>query len=156
MAVSGLSDSLLLVEACDILPPVNQQSRKTVAVVAALILDDAHRVLAVRCPAHKHGGGWEFPGGKIEPGELARDAVAREISEELGVQISVGELLHTVEWEYPAFHLSMQCYVCRMRGGNLQLREHTDARWLTADDLQNVDWLPADVEVLPHVGKLLK
>ena len=99
---------------------------------------------------------WEFPGGKIEPGETPRDAVSREIAEELGVQVEVGELLYTVEWDYPGFHLSMGCYVCRLLGGELQLREHTDFRWLGAGELNSAEWLPADVEVLPHVATLLK
>ncbi len=129
---------------------------KIVEVVAAIILDGAGRVLAVKCPEHKHGGGWEFPGGKIEPGEAARDAVAREIREELGVQVEVGKLLHTIEWDYPTFHLSMQCFVCRIATGELQLREHTEARWLDAGSLDSVPWLPADVDVLPHVAILLK
>ena len=138
------------------LPRMKMESRRTIAVVAALVIDADGRVLAVKCPEHKHGGGWEFPGGKIEPGETPQSAVGREIAEELGVHVSVGELLHTVEWDYPAFHLSMQCYVCSMGKENLQLREHTDYRWLSAAALNSVDWLPADVDVLPHVAKLLK
>lgn len=133
-----------------------QSALRTVNVVAALILDAANRVLAVKCADHKHGGGWEFPGGKVEPGETPQTALAREISEELAVQITVGGLLHTVEMDYPAFHLSMQCYICRQCGGSLQLREHTDFCWLSAGELGSVSWLPADVEVLPHVAALLK
>ena len=132
------------------------QNLRIVQVVAALILNDEGQVLAVKCPEHKHGGGWEFPGGKIEPGEAARDAVAREIREELGVQVEVGELLHTIEWDYPTFHLSMQCFICRITSGELQLREHTEASWLDAASLDSVPWLPADVDVLPHVAILLK
>lgn len=133
-----------------------QSALRTVNVVAALILDTANRVLAVKCADHKHGGGWEFPGGKIEPGETPQAALVREIAEELAVQIEVAELLHTVEMDYPAFHLSMQCYVCHLSSGTLQLREHTASRWLAADELSGVSWLPADVEVLPHVAALLK
>ena len=136
--------------------PRVMQNLRIVQVVAALILNDEGQVLAVKCPEHKHGGGWEFPGGKIEPGEAARDAVAREICEELGVQVEVGELLHTIEWDYPTFHLSMQCFICRITSGELQLREHTEARWLDAASLDSVPWLPADVDVLPHVAILLK
>lgn len=135
---------------------VSLEQRKVIHVVAALILNGAGQVLAVKCPEHKHAGGWEFPGGKIEPGEASRDAVAREILEELGVRVEVDELLHTVEWDYPAFHLSMQCYPCRMRGGELRLNEHSEARWLSMAELNSVDWLPADVDVLPHAAKLLK
>ena len=125
-------------------------------VVAAVVLDDAGRVLAVQCPPHKHQGGWEFPGGKIEPGESPQAALRREIAEELGVQIEVGELLHIVEWDYPAFHLNMQCFACRMGAAFLQLREHAAARWLSAAELDSVPWLPADVDLLPHVAALLK
>lgn len=128
---------------------------RTVEVVAAIIIDAAGRVLAVKCPDSKHGGGWEFPGGKIEPGEAPVAAIAREIQEELGVQIKVGELLHTIEWDYPTFHLSMRCFVSRILSGNMQLREHTEARWLEAASLDSVAWLPADVDVLPHVSRYL-
>lgn len=135
---------------------MNRVGLRVAAVVAAVIVDGSGHVLAVKCPEHKHGGGWEFPGGKIEPGEEPTAAVVREIAEELGVQVAVGELLHTIEWDYPAFHLSMQCYVCRILCGELQLREHSEARWLGADSLQSVPWLPADVDVLPYVAALLK
>lgn len=134
---------------------MGNELRRTVEVVAAIMLDDAGRVLAVKCPPHKHNGGWEFPGGKMEPGETAAEALVREINEELGVEIEVGELLYTVEWDYPAFHLCMHCLVSRMIRGELQLREHTEARWLGGDMLESVDWLPADVAVLPHVAGLL-
>lgn len=132
------------------------ETRKIIEVVAAVILDAAGKVLAVKCPDHKHSGGWEFPGGKIEPGETPQAALHREIGEELGVQILVGELLHIVEWDYPAFRLRMHCFPCRMVGGTLQLREHTEARWLDTATLGSVDWLPADVEALPYVAALLK
>ena len=128
---------------------------KTIEVVAAIIRE-GDRVLATQRGYGEFEGMWEFPGGKIEPGESPQSAVGREIAEELGVHVSVGELLHTVEWDYPAFHLSMQCFVCSMGKENLQLREHTDYRWLSAAALNSVDWLPADVDVLPHVAKLLK
>ena len=122
-----------------------------IEVVAAVIFDAAGRVLATQCPPHKHNGGWEFPGGKIECGESAPQAVEREIFEELSLKVRVGELLHIVEWEYPAFHLKMHCFSCRIESGELQLHEHTAYRWLTAETLRSVDWLPADVEVLPFV-----
>ncbi|MBR5331564.1 MAG: (deoxy)nucleoside triphosphate pyrophosphohydrolase [Akkermansia sp.] len=138
-----------------IIPRVNPVSR-VVEVVAALILNEAGQVLAVKCPERKHGGGWEFPGGKIEPGETPQAAVVREIAEELGLQVQVGDLLHTVEWDYPAFHLSMQCFLCRIAGGELQLHEHTEARWLGAAALHSVPWLPADVDILPHLAGVLR
>ena len=122
-----------------------------IEVVAAVIFDAAGRVLATQCPPHKHNGGWEFPGGKIECGESAPQAVEREIFEELTLKVRVGELLHIVEWEYPAFHLKMHCFSCCIESGELQLHEHTAYRWLTAETLRSVDWLPADVEVLPFV-----
>ena len=122
-----------------------------IEVVAAVIFDAAGRVLATQCSPHKHNGGWEFPGGKIECGESAPQAVEREIFEELTLKVRVGELLHIVEWEYPAFHLKMHCFSCRIESGELQLHEHTAYRWLTAETLRSVDWLPADVEVLPFV-----
>jgi len=124
------------------------KDEKIVEVVAALIFDDGGRVLATQCAPHKHGGGWEFPGGKIEPGESAPAAVVREIEEELSLKVEVGELLHTVEWDYPSFHLRMFCYMCRVVAGELCLREHVAARWLSADELGSVDWLPADVDLL--------
>lgn len=136
--------------------PVNTDTRKTIEVVAAVIVNDSGDVLAVKCPDTKHGGGWEFPGGKIEPGEAPQAAVVREIQEELGVRVSVDELLHVVEWDYPAFHLSMNCYISRIQQGTMQLREHTEARWLDAASLYSVAWLPADIDVLPHVAAYLQ
>lgn len=129
---------------------------KTVEVVAALIFDAAGRVLATQCAPHKHGGGWEFPGGKLEAGEAPREAVVREISEELGVRVEVGELLHTVEWDYPTFHLRMYCYVCRLIAGEIQLREHVAAQWLDASSLATLPWLPADVELLEPLRRRMQ
>ena len=131
-------------------------SLKRVEVVAALVLDAAGRVLATQCAPHRHGGGWEFPGGKVEPGESPQAALKREIAEELGVSIAVGDLLKTVEWDYPAFHLTMHCYICRQLAGELQLREHVAYRWLSADTLRTVEWLPADVEVLDALEQHLR
>ncbi len=122
---------------------------KTIEVVAGVIRNEAGEVLATRCPLHKHNGGWEFPGGKIEPGELPQAAVVRELQEELNVRVQVGSLLHTIEWDYPTFHLRMFCYACTLAGGELSLREHTESRWLNRDSLHSVDWLPADVDLLP-------
>ena len=131
------------------------EQRKTIEVVAAVIGDGAGHVLATQCPPHKHGGGWEFPGGKIEPGEAPQAAVVREIREELGLSISVGELLHTIEWDYPAFHLRMFCYACKIEQGSIQLREHTAFCWLSAENLHSIPWLPADVDALPAVAAWL-
>ena len=135
---------------------VNAQQEKVVEVVAAVVYDGEGRVLATKCAPHKHGGGWEFPGGKIEPGEAARDAVVREMQEELNVTVQVGELLHTVEWNYPSFHLRMFCYACSIKDGKLQLRELMAYRWLTRGELYDVEWLPADVVALPAVAAKLE
>ncbi len=135
---------------------MNSELLKTVNVVAAVIHDGAGRVLALKCSPSRHDGGWEFPGGKIEPGESPEAALQREIMEELELEITVEHLLHTVERDYPAFHLRLHCYACRIRGGELQLHEHTAFRWLAADELDSVPWLPADEDVLPYVAALLK
>ncbi len=129
---------------------------KTVEVVAGLVVDACGRVLATRCAPHRHGGDWEFPGGKLEAGETPAQAVQRELAEELAIQVEAGELLQTVEWDYPTFHLRMHCIICRPVAGTIQLREHTDARWLGADELYTPDWLPADVVVLDTLAAYLR
>ncbi|MBP5524860.1 MAG: (deoxy)nucleoside triphosphate pyrophosphohydrolase [Paludibacteraceae bacterium] len=91
---------------------------------------------------------WEFPGGKIEPGESHKEALRREIREELATEIEVGSLLTTVEYDYPKFHLTMHCYLCTVVSGNLLLLEHEDARWLSGDELDTVKWLPADRSII--------
>lgn len=135
---------------------MNEKERKVLDVVAALIFDEEGRVLATQCAPHKHGGGWEFPGGKIEPGEAAESAVVREIAEELSLKVEVGQLLHTVNWHYPAFNLRMHCYVCTLLGGELTLQEHVAVRWLTENELYLLEWLPADVDVLPWLARYMK
>lgn len=97
--------------------------------------------------------GWEFPGGKMEPGESPQQALIRELKEELSIDVHVGDFLCTVEYDYPAFHLTMHCFFCSVVGGKLTLLEHEAARWLDMSELHSVDWLPADVEV---VAALLK
>lgn len=124
---------------------------KTVEVVAALVVDDSGRVLATQCAPQKHAGGWEFPGGKLEPGESPEQAVRREMAEELAAEVEVGELLKTVEWDYPTFHLKMHCLLCKLLSPSIQLKEHVDYRWLGADALNSVTWLPADVDVLDEL-----
>ena len=95
--------------------------------------------------------GWEFLGGKIEPGETPQQALCREIMEELDTKIQVGDLIDTIEYDYPAFHLSMDCFWCEVLSGNLALKEHEAARWLTSDELDSVEWLPADVTLIDKI-----
>ena len=116
---------------------------RTIRVVAAVIRDGG-RIFATARGYGEYKGGWEFPGGKIEPGETPQEALAREIREELDTEIAVGELIDTIEYDYPSFHLSMDCFWCTVREGKLTLKEAEEARWLTADTIDSVDWLPAD------------
>lgn len=116
---------------------------KTIRVVAAIIIDNG-KVFATQRGYGEFKDGWEFPGGKIESNETPEDAIVREIKEELDTEVEVIELFDTVEYDYPKFHLSMDCFICKMISGNLTLKEHEAATWLTKDMLYGVDWLPAD------------
>lgn len=128
---------------------------KTIRVVAAVIKaineNGEPIIFATQRGYGDFKGGWEFPGGKIEDGETPKEALKREIMEELDTQISVGELIDTIEYDYPAFHLSMDCFWCEIVSGNLVLKEAEAARWLTMDALDNVNWLPADVTLIEKI-----
>lgn len=123
---------------------------KTIKVVAAIIRS-GDRVFATQRGYGEFKDGWEFPGGKVEHGETPEDALIREINEELDVEISVGERLGCVEYDYPSFHLSMDCFWARIRSGDLLLKEHEAARWLSREELDSVDWLPADLELIEKI-----
>lgn len=127
---------------------------KTIKVVAAIIVDN-NKVFATQRGYGEFKGGWEFPGGKIEEGETPQQALVREIQEELDTTIEVGEFLDTVEYDYPNFHLSMDCFVCAIKSGNVVLKEHEAAKWLDKDHLCSVEWLPADKGLLERCAGLL-
>lgn len=116
---------------------------KTIRVVAAIIIHE-DKVFATQRGYGEFKDGWEFPGGKIEEGETPQEALVREIKEELNIEIEVRELLDVVEYDYPNFHLSMDCFICKIKSGELVLNEHEAAKWLTKDTLGSVEWLPAD------------
>lgn len=127
---------------------------KTIQVVAALIVHDG-RIFATQRGYGDWKGYWEFPGGKVEPGETPEDALVREIREELATEIRVEHYVTTIEWDYPAFHLSMRCYLCSVLSGSLTLLEHEAAAWLDRDHLHDVKWLPADETIISDIEKLL-
>ena len=112
--------------------------------VAAAIICDGDKVFATQRAGGEFKGGWEFPGGKIEPGETPEQAVVREIKEEIEMEIEVDSFFDKVVYDYPSFHLEMDCFICRFKGGQMHLNEHSQGRWLTAVTLDSVDWLPAD------------
>ncbi|MCH5263442.1 MAG: 8-oxo-dGTP diphosphatase MutT [Lachnospiraceae bacterium] len=130
-----------------------QTTRKHVTVAAAIIVDDG-KIFATQRGYGKFKDGWEFPGGKVEEGETPQQAVKREIMEELDTEIEVGELFDTVEYDYPDFHLTMYCFFCTIQSGDLVLKEHEAAKWLTRENLDSVDWLPADIDLIEKLKKL--
>ena len=128
---------------------------KTIKVVAAIICDDMKEKNKIFATARGYGelkGGWEFPGGKVEPGETSQQALIREIIEELDTKIKVGELIDTVEY----FHLSMDCFWAEVKAGHLELKEAEAAKWLTKDQLESVTWLPADILLIDQIRKCMK
>lgn len=132
---------------------------KTVRVVAAVIKaineNGEPIIFATQRGYGDFKGGWEFPGGKIEEGETSQEALKREIMEELDTEISVGELINTVEYDYPTFHLSMDCFWCEIVKGDLVLKEHEAAKWVTKEQLNSVEWLPADIKLVENISTKL-
>lgn len=132
---------------------------KTVRVVAAVITAKNTAgetiIFATQRGYGDYKDGWEFPGGKIEEGETPQEALKREIKEELDTEISVGDFIRTLEYDYPTFHLSMDCFWCSIVSGDLVLKEHEAARWLTKAELRDVDWLPADIELIDDIFEAL-
>ena len=128
---------------------------KTIKVVAAILVEDG-KIFATQRGYGEFKDGWEFPGGKIEAGETPESAVAREMKEELDVEVDIVELLDTVEFDYPQFHLSMDCFSCKIRSGKLVLKEHKAAKWLTKETLSSVEWLPADQELIGTIETYLE
>ena len=132
---------------------------KTVKVVAAIICDNIKEKNKIFATARGYGelkGGWEFPGGKVEPGETPQQALVRENQEELDTEIKVGELVDTIEFDYPTFHLSMDCFLAEVTKGHLELKEAEAAKWLTKDQLDSVAWLPADVTLIDKIRRYMK
>ncbi|MBU5456750.1 (deoxy)nucleoside triphosphate pyrophosphohydrolase [Oscillibacter sp. MSJ-31] len=123
--------------------------------VAAAVIREGNAVFATARGYGEYKGQWEFPGGKIEPEETPQEALKREIREELASEILVGELIDTIEYDYPTFHLSMDCFWCQLVSGNLDLLEATDARWLTKSSLRTVVWLPADLSLIAKIENTL-
>ena len=138
---------------------IEEKQMKTVKVVAAIICDDMKEKNKIFATARGYGdlkGGWEFPGGKVESGETPQQALIREIIEELDTEIKVGELIDTVEYDYPTFHLSMDCFWAEVKAGHLELKEAEAAKWLTKDQLESVTWLPADILLIDQIRKCMK
>ena len=127
---------------------------KTIRVVAAIIIKNGE-VFATQRGYGDFKGGWEFPGGKIDAGETPEEALIREIKEELDTEVEIIELLDTVEYDYPNFHLSMDCFICSIKSGDLVLKEHEAAQWLTKETLDSVNWLPADLGLIDKIREYL-
>jgi len=125
---------------------------KQIEVVAAIIHDSEGRIFATQRGYGDYKDWWEFPGGKIEAGETPEEALRREIWEELETRIAVKRFMETVEWNYPQFYLTMHCYLCHVESGHLELKEHEAAKWLNKDELESVNWLPADWELVKKLS----
>lgn len=124
---------------------------KVIEVVAAIIHDEEGRILATQRGYGPMKDGWEFPGGKMESGETPEEALKREIWEELETRIEVEQLFETIDYDYPDFHLTMHCYICKVESGKLTLKEHEAARWLTKEQLSSIGWLPADRSIISRL-----
>lgn len=127
---------------------------KTIRVVAAIIVEKG-KVFATQRGYGDFKGGWEFPGGKVEPGEVPEDAIVREIEEELDTEVEVVDLLDTVEYDYPTFHLSMDCFICKIKSGRLVLKEHEDSKWLGIKEMYLINWLPADLLLIEKIEEYI-
>ena len=147
---SGISD--IIDSPKDILGLV--MPKKTIEVVAAVIFDEQGRIFATQRGYGEWKDWWEFPGGKMESGEMPEEALKREIHEELDAEIDVGELLRTIDYDYPNFHLTMHCFKCKLAGSHVKLMEHEAAKWLAPNELQSVKWLPADIEIINELRKI--
>lgn len=133
---------------------IDNKLHKKIEVVAAII-KDGEKIFATQRGYGEFKDGWEFPGGKKEPDETLEEALLREIREELDIAIKIDYLLDTIEYDYPTFHLTMHCFLCTVLSGNLILREHEAARWLTKEQLWSVDWLPADLVLIKKLEEIL-
>ncbi len=127
---------------------------RTIEVVAAVIASN-NRIFATQRGYGDFKDGWEFPGGKMEQGETPEEALKREIREELETDIIINKFLRTIEYDYPKFHLKMHCYLCQIESGQLTLLEHEAARWLSAESIESVDWLPADLLILKDIKRAM-
>ena len=124
---------------------------RIIEVVAAIIHDEEGRIFATQRGYGPMKDGWEFPGGKMESGETPEEALKREIWEELETRIEVEQLFETIDYDYPDFHLTMHCYICKVESGKLTLKEHEAARWFTKEQLSSIDWLPADRSIISQL-----
>ena len=131
-----------------------EKNMKAIRVVAAIITYE-DKIFATQRGYGEFEGGWEFPGGKVEEGETPEEALVREIKEELDVEVEVEDLLDTVEYDYPKFHLSMDCFICKVKYGDFVLKEHKNAKWLTKDTLNSVGWLPADEGLVKKIKEYM-